>query len=164
MDEGRLLVSSSMDKTIKIWALDEFKYLATSGCLCTLTSHSSGVTSLAPISCGYLASGSKDKTINIWHIFDTDKDALACDSDSKPIVCLTGHAGRIAKLTTLNNGKSLCSASSDSVMKIWTFAEKQKKLNKKRKMIAKARATKRTSGRIPKKKKKNFKRISQSSV
>ncbi len=69
--------------------------------------HVSGISCLAFLSYGYLASGSNDSTILVWHI---EEGALFSR--------LEGHLDWITCLASLFNGL-LASASSDMTIKIW---------------------------------------------
>jgi len=53
------IVSGSDDATVRIWS-------AGGSSLYNLTSHTSGVNSVAVFSTGYIASGSWDTTLKIW--------------------------------------------------------------------------------------------------
>ena len=61
--DGRLFVSASADKTLKIWDVQ------TGQCKCTLSGHSEPVTScsFSPDGASVL-SGSWDKTLKIWDV------------------------------------------------------------------------------------------------
>lgn len=61
--DGEILISSSDDKTIKLW------HLATGQELCTLRGHSKSVCAIAISADGEIfASGSEDKTIKLWQL------------------------------------------------------------------------------------------------
>ena len=61
--DGRMLISGSSDKTIKIWSI------GTGDLICTLTDHSNPVSAIAVSAGGQLfASGSWDNTIKIWQL------------------------------------------------------------------------------------------------
>src|SRR5258706_15232019 len=60
---GRLIVSGSADKTIRVWQLDSGRLLH------TLEGHTASITSLAVTPDGRsIVSGSLDKTIRVWDI------------------------------------------------------------------------------------------------
>jgi len=101
--DGRIVVSGSRDKTIKIWDMLTGKELR------TLTGHSDVVDSVALSTDGQtLVSGSDDKTIKVWNI-RTGKESGT----------LTGHSSEIWSLALTTDGQTLISGSRDKTIKIW---------------------------------------------
>jgi hypothetical protein len=96
------LVSSSFDKTIKIWDLSTGKRIA------TLKGHAGAVFCLSSME-GKLVSGSRDKTIKIWDL-----------STGKCIATLEGHEGPVSCLSSMD-GK-LVSGSYDKTIKTWDLS------------------------------------------
>ena len=74
------------------------------------------MTSIVVLPNKFLASGSKDKTINIWDL-----------KDSRLVRTLKGHAKAIVSLKVLRNG-NLVSYSSDDTIKIWNTSSSQMSL------------------------------------
>ncbi len=91
--DGKILVSGSYDKTIKVWDLVTGKLLH------TLTGHTQRVTCIAISPDGQIiASGSYDRTIKLWAI--TSGELLGT---------LTGHLDRIRHIAFSPNGQTLIS-------------------------------------------------------
>ena len=79
----------------------------------TLEWHESGVSSVvfspgAPI----LATGSRDRTITIWHT-----------GTSKPIAALRGHKSVVNSVAFSSDGATLASASSDQTIRLWNLTK-----------------------------------------
>nr|WP_242030487.1 MULTISPECIES: hypothetical protein [unclassified Coleofasciculus] len=80
--------------------------------ICTLTSHSNGVSSVAFSPDGQiLASGSWDKTIKIWQ-----------PGTGKQISTLTGHSNGVSSVAFSPDGQLLASGSGDNTIKIWRLS------------------------------------------
>src|SRR5919199_1244106 len=104
--DGKRLLSSSADKTIKVWDFPTGKEIR------TLIGHSSYVNYVILTPDGNkLVSASADNTIKIWD-FSTGKELLT----------LTGHSSAVKPLAITPDGKKLVSASADNVIKIWDFS------------------------------------------
>ena len=103
--DGKILVSGSGDKSIKIWNLPTGKLKS------TLTGHSSGVNYLAITpDAKTLVSASWDDTIKIWNL-----------PTGKLKSTLTGHSNGVYSLAISPNGKILVSGSGDKKIKIWNL-------------------------------------------
>ncbi len=100
--EGQTLVSSSQDKTIKLWHLD-------TGMLHTLTGHSEAVWSVAISPDGQIASGSSDNTIKLWNL-----------NTGKLLHTLTGHSAAVWSVAISPDGQ-IASGSSDNTIKLWNL-------------------------------------------
>jgi WD40 repeat protein len=101
--DGKILVSGSRDKTIKIW------HLETGELLHTLNGHKDGVYAVALSPNGQIiASGSADKTIKLWHI-----------ETGELLATFTGHAHTVTALAFTASGELLVSGSLDKTIKIW---------------------------------------------
>lgn len=101
--DGKILVSGSEDKTIKLWQI------GTGFLFRTLTEHTGSVFALAISPDGkILASGSGDGTIKIWHL-----------SSFKLLHTLTNHSKSVLALAISADGRILASGSEDKTVKIW---------------------------------------------
>ncbi len=145
---GRLLVSSSDDKSVRLWNLD------TGLAISTLTGHSQSVKSLAFNPDGtILATGSDDQTVKLWNLnthqeictfsghshafksvaFSPQGNLLASGSWDKTIklwnvqtgvqeTTLTGHGLQVASVAFSPCGKFLASASYDRTVRLWELS------------------------------------------
>ena len=101
---GALLISASLDKTIKVWSMS-----ANSGSLLfTLSNHSSAVYSLKMVSSSILASGSIDTTIKLWNIIS-----------GTLIQTLTGHTSFIVWSIDSSDFSTIISGAHDKSVKVW---------------------------------------------
>ncbi|MEZ2250165.1 protein kinase, partial [Microcoleus sp.] len=104
--DGQTLVSSSWNKTIKIWNL------ATGNLIRTLSGNSSPVNSVAISPDGQtLVSSSWDKTIKIWNL-----------ATGNLIRTLSGHSNDVSSVAISPDGQTLVSSSWDKTIKIWNLA------------------------------------------
>jgi len=111
--DGKGLVSSSRDKTIKVWDL------ATGKLQRTLNEHQDAVYAVTFSHDGKLmASGSADKTLILWNA-----------SSFEPIRTLEGHPG-VRDLTFSPDDKTLASAGEDGTFRLWDVATGQLKVNR----------------------------------
>ncbi len=143
--DGRVLASSSRDKTIKLWN-------ARTGALQrTLTDHTGDVFSVDFSAGGeLLASGGTDKTIRIWDaqtcqvkavleghtdivraaVFSPDAKTLASVSVDMTVrlwdvatgrltKTLTGHTARVKSLAWSPDGKTVATVSTDKTLRLW---------------------------------------------
>ncbi|MBS0603868.1 MAG: WD40 repeat domain-containing protein [Verrucomicrobia bacterium] len=102
--DGQRLISSSHNKTIKIWDLN------TNTCTATLKRHSGSVTSLA-LDGQRLFSGSEDKTIKVWDLNKSKFTSTLCTATLK------GHSESVTSLAL--DGQTLFSGSADKTIKVW---------------------------------------------
>ncbi len=101
--DGKILVSGSRDKTIKIW------HLETGELMHTLKGHRDGVYAIALSPHGHiLASGSVDKTIKLWHL-----------ETGELLGTFIGHTNTVTALAFTASGEILVSGSLDKTIKIW---------------------------------------------
>jgi hypothetical protein len=98
-DNDQIVISCSLDKTIRIWNLD------TETCLRTLSGHTAGVLSLCSTK-EKIISGSLDHSIRIW-----DFNSGLCDR------VLVGHTDSVTSVCTCD--KFIISGSSDKTIRIW---------------------------------------------
>ncbi|MEP0855964.1 serine/threonine-protein kinase [Trichocoleus sp. DQ-U1] len=102
--DGEILVSGSVDTTIKVWNLNNGEEIYTTG-------HSAPVTCLAISPDGEtLVSGSQDRTVRIWNL----KTGQATHS-------LQGHSNHVMSVAVHPNGQSVFSGSGDKTIKIWNL-------------------------------------------
>jgi WD40 repeat protein len=100
--DGGKLISTSADRTIKIWDLSSGKVLQ------TLEGHQGSVSSIL-VDRDKLISTSADRTIKIWDL-----------SSGKVLQTLEGHQGSVHSI--LVDGGKLISASYDGSIKIWDLS------------------------------------------
>ncbi|KAM0682425.1 Transcription initiation factor TFIID subunit 5 [Mitosporidium daphniae] len=106
--DRRILLSSSIDGTLRLWSLDNFSSLV------LFRGHSGPVWDVAvsrAATCNtpiYFASAGADKTIRIW-----SSEWLS------PIRLLVGHLGDVECITFHPNSLYLASGSSDRTIRIW---------------------------------------------
>jgi WD40 repeat protein len=101
--DGKLLVSGSLDKTIKIWQLETGQLIR------TLKGHQAEVCAIAlgPDE-QIIASGSADKTIKLWHV-----------QTGELLATFTGHSDVVTAVAFTASGDILVSGSLDKTIKIW---------------------------------------------
>ena len=101
--DGKIVASGSVDKTIRLWDT------ATGKSLQTLEGHSGYVFSVAFSQDGKMvASGSYDKTIRLW---DT--------ATGKSLQMLEGHSSYVSSVAFSQDGKIVASGSSDKTIRLW---------------------------------------------
>lgn len=100
---GRMLMSSSDDKTVKVWALPSQRFMF------TLSGHANWVrTAQFSPDCRLGVSGSDDKSMRIW------------DIQSKRLLRIYDeHAGVINSVAFHPDGTCVASAGTDKVIKVW---------------------------------------------
>jgi WD40 repeat protein len=101
--DGRLAVSASEDRTLKVWEL------ASGGLERTLEGHSSRVTAVAITPEGLQAvSGSDDWTLKVWDLASGTLERT-----------LQGHSGEVRAVAITPDGRKAVSASNDQTLKVW---------------------------------------------
>ncbi len=103
---GRMLVSGSYDRTVKLWDVASGKLLHTLG------GHTNRIYSVAFSPSGrMLASGSNDKTVKLWDV-----------ASGKLLRTLEGHRDYVTSVAFNPSGGTLASGSNDSTVKLWDVA------------------------------------------
>ncbi|MEQ8542073.1 MAG: hypothetical protein RIB93_32025 [Coleofasciculus sp. D1-CHI-01] len=101
--DGQILVSGSLDKTVKLW------HLETGDLIHTFSDHQQGVLCLSLSPDGkWLASGGFDQTIKVWKL----ETGELCHT-------LTGHNGSVRSLVIMPDNQTLISGSFDQTIKLW---------------------------------------------
>jgi len=104
--DGRLAVSASVDKTLKVWDV------ATGRELHTLQRHSDVVCDVALSADGRLVvSASKDKTLKVWDV-----------ATGRELRTLLGHSLKVSSVALSADGRHAVSASGDGTLKVWDVA------------------------------------------
>ena len=99
---GKLIVSGSADKTIKLWRID-------GKLLQTFKGHENRITSVSLSQDGTrIASASDDKTIKLWRI------------DGKLLQTFKGHENKITSVSLSQDGTRIASAGDDKTIKLWS--------------------------------------------
>ena len=99
--DGRFIVSSGMDRTIKLWQPD-------GKLLTTIDAHSSEIWGLAISPDGQtIATASDDKTVKLWR------------TDGTLLETLTGHTAAVNAVTFSPDGQMIATASQDGFVQIW---------------------------------------------
>ncbi len=104
--DGKDIVSSSWDGTIKLWSI------ATGECIKTFEGYTDAVTSVAFSPDGkHIVSGSYDKTIKLWSI-----------ATGECIKTFEGHTWVVTSVAFSPDGKDIVSSSLDGTIKLWSIA------------------------------------------
>ena len=106
---GERLVSSSWDKTLKVWNLNKLD-----GQPLTLNENMDNEWMIIPLLDGRLASCSSDKTVKVWDL--SKPDGQRC------VVRLYGHVGVVMCIAQLPDGR-LVSGSSDWSLMVWDLSK-----------------------------------------
>ena len=101
--DGKLIVSASSDKTVRIWSV------STGQILRILKGHSKSVNFATFSPDGYyVVSASHDKTLILWDVVS-----------GLPIISFIGHSNYVTYVSFSPNGKQIVSASGDKTLIIW---------------------------------------------
>ena len=101
--DGRLAVSASADKTLKVWEVESGRELR------TLAGHSDSVHGVAVSGDGRLAvSASDDNTLKVWDL-----------ESGRELRTLHGHTGAVTGVAVSGDGRLAVSASADNTLKVW---------------------------------------------
>ncbi|KAK6126157.1 hypothetical protein DH2020_040135 [Rehmannia glutinosa] len=124
--KSQLLLSSSMDKTVRLWDLE------TRTCL-KMFAHNDYVTCIQfnPVDDDYFMSGSLDGKVRIWSIPDrqvadwTDLHEMVTAASYSPMASIDGFRNTSSQISASfsPDGKHVISASEDSQVYIWKVVE-----------------------------------------
>ncbi|MFC1878751.1 AAA family ATPase [Chloroflexota bacterium] len=104
--DGKLVISGSYDKSLKVWDV------ATGREQRTLQGHKSGVTAVEVTPDGsHVISGSRVGTLKIWDVANIRK-----------VHTLHGHTDRVNAVVVTPDGSHVISGSSDNTLKVWNVA------------------------------------------
>jgi hypothetical protein len=107
--DGRLAVSASADKTLKVWDL------TTGQAVRTLAGHKDWVTGVAVTADGrWAVSASKDETLKVWDL-----------TTGQVVRTLAGHTGGVTGVAVTADGRWAVSASYDHTLKVWDLTTGQ---------------------------------------
>ncbi len=107
--DGKMLISGSEDKTVKIWHLRQTETAIDIASVRSLNRHTDALYSLNLSADGkILVSGGADNSIAIWRLPTVGL-----------ITILRGHTSDIFSLAISRDGKTLVSGSSDKTIKLW---------------------------------------------
>jgi WD40 repeat protein len=102
-NDGRRVISASLDETVKVWDLETGRELH------TLKGHSSAVYGVAVTADGKRAvSASGDKTLRVWDL-----------ETGRELRTLEGHSRGVINVVVSPDGRRAISASWDATLKIW---------------------------------------------
>ncbi|PZV12247.1 MAG: hypothetical protein DCF20_17855 [Pseudanabaena sp.] len=105
--DGKIIISSSGDKTIKLWNLQGKE-------LRTLKGHTSDVLSVAfSPNDKVIVSGSFDNTLKLWNL------------EGKELYTLKGHSKEVRSVAFSPDGKLIASGSADKTIKLWNLEGKE---------------------------------------
>ncbi len=108
-NDGRLLISASWDKTLKVWDL------ATGHCLLTLKGHTAEVTACALLPDNRrLLSCSADNTLKIWDLYSGQLEQT-----------LKGHTAEVTACAVFPDGERIISGARDKTLRIWDWKSGQ---------------------------------------
>lgn len=111
-DEGRRLVSSSRDHTIRVWGVDgggdnDWK------CIRVLKGHTGWINSVCVVGGGMrVVSGSADHTVRVWDI-----------NSGECLRVLKGHDNIVTSVVSLGDDRRVVSGGVDTTLRVWDIVD-----------------------------------------
>jgi WD40 repeat protein len=104
-NDGKHVVSGSVDKTVRIWEVKRGKLES------SMYGHTSAITAVAYSKDDvYVVSGSIDNTMRLWNVFD---GVYQC------VKVFRGHTNAVDSVEYSPDGKSIISGSEDATLRVW---------------------------------------------
>ncbi len=116
--DGRTLASTGLDKTVRLWDLNDRNRPRPLGP--ALTGHTGAVYGLAFAPDGRtVATASGDRTVRLWDLNDRDRP--------RPLgPALTGHIGAVYGLAFAPDGRTLATAGEDRTARLWDLNDRDR--------------------------------------
>jgi WD40 repeat protein len=106
-----IVISGSVDRTIKGWDVTHPTSSSSSTCLFTFQGHTEKINALVLLSDENIASTSDDSTVKVWNI-----------KTQECLFTLFGHQCGVSSVSSSDHGKYLISGSDDQTVKVWCVA------------------------------------------